>query len=268
MLFDKERVKGYYFKMIRSIVLTLGSFTAVQIVFTIITGSVQSIPVQIILLYILLNIVFNSVLALVLSKKKHLFSDLETGIVLDRINLANRITLFRLTSLPTVHYIFSTLISTETAILFPIVLGILFLTDTADGFIARKLKQITRIGQMLDSIGDYALLALISIIYFQIGFLPVWLFLIIIFRLFFQAGGMLLFILIKKPVRTRATPGGKISIAATMVLYIIELVRLSPKSGLLPLVHIIEIITGIVICILFFEKLIIFFKQGKSPPSA
>lgn len=254
--------------MIRSIILTLGSFTAVQIVFTIITGSVQSIPVQIILLYILLNIVFNSILALALSKKKHLFSDLETGIVLDRINLANRITLFRLTSLPTVHYVFSTLLSTETAILFPIVLGILFLTDTADGFIARKLKQITRIGQMLDSIGDYALLALISIIYFQIGFLPVWLFLIIIFRLFFQAGGMLLFILIKKPVRTRATPGGKISIAAIMILYIIELARLSPKSGLLPLVHIIEIITGIVICILFLEKLIIFFKQGKSPPSA
>lgn len=268
MLFDKERVKLYYFTMIRSIFLTLGFYACIQLFFTGATGFVAELPGQTIALYFCLILLYHALIAFLLLKNRLLFSNPDTGAVLNRINIANRITLFRITSLPTVYYLFDCLSGTYLNILFPIALAILFLSDMADGFLARKLKQITRIGQMLDSIGDYSLIGLISIIYLRKGILPLWLFAIILFRLFFQASGMLLFILLKKPVPARSTPGGKISIAAIMALYSIELIKIFSKPELLNLVRTVEMVTGLLIGILIFEKLLIFIRQGKASPKS
>ena len=64
----------------------------------------------------------------------------------------------------------------EMKILLPIVLALVFLTDSFDGQIARRTNQITKIGQMLDSISDYSLLVVISVVYYRNEIVPLWFF--------------------------------------------------------------------------------------------
>jgi len=151
----------------------------------------------------------------------------------------------------------------EIKLMLPILLAAVFLTDAFDGLVARKKKQITKIGAMLDSISDYSLLAVISIVYYLHNIVPRWFFVLIFCRLFLQTLGMFVFILLKKPVSTTSTWGGKITIASTMTLYIIELVRLYLPKGIDPAFRVIEYICGALVFILYFEKALIFFHQGK-----
>jgi CDP-diacylglycerol--glycerol-3-phosphate 3-phosphatidyltransferase len=73
---------------------------------------------------------------------------------------------------------------------------------------------------MLDSISDYSLLGVISIVYYTNEILPGWFFAIILIRLFLQALGMFIFILLGRPLPMQSTWGGKITIATTMALYL------------------------------------------------
>jgi len=117
-------------------------------------------------------------------------------------------------------------------------------------------------GAMLDSTSDYILLGVISIVYYRHNIVPHWFFYVIILRLFLQGVGMLVFIILKKPVAIKSTWGGKITIATTMALYIIELIKLYVPSRLDVFFRIAEFTSGAIILLLCFEKGAIFIKQG------
>jgi CDP-diacylglycerol--glycerol-3-phosphate 3-phosphatidyltransferase len=191
------------------------------------------------------------------------FYNESTNQPLYKINTANRVTLLRLSSLPTIAFLLRHKELVEIKTLLPILLILLFLTDSFDGHIARHRKQITKMGQMLDSISDYSLLAVISVVYFQNNIVPHWFFYLIFIRLFLQAFGMLIFIIMKKPVEIKSTWGGKITIATTMVLYVLELVKLWLPHHFDNIFKILEYISGAIILILYLEKARIFFRQGE-----
>ncbi|WP_432846260.1 CDP-alcohol phosphatidyltransferase family protein [Treponema denticola] len=111
--------------------------------------------------------------------------------MLEKVNLANGITLLRISSVPLIAFLLKQNSIEQIKIILAVVLILVFLTDFFDGFIARKFNQETRIGRMLDSMSDYSLLALVSIVYYQLGLLPNWFFYLIFVRLMFQALGML-----------------------------------------------------------------------------
>jgi CDP-diacylglycerol--glycerol-3-phosphate 3-phosphatidyltransferase len=150
----------------------------------------------------------------------------------------------------------------EIKTILPILLGLVFLTDSFDGQIARRKKQITRMGAMLDSTSDYILLGVISIVYYRHNIVPHWFFYLIILRLFLQGLGMLVFIILKKPVEIKSTWGGKITIATTMSLYVIELIKLYVPANLEFFFRIAEYASGTIILLLCFEKGLIFLRQG------
>ena len=249
--------------MDKSIRRTVLLYTILQLFFIVIFCLTDTVPYASAFVYGIVTAVFHLALYIFLMRFKADFYNRSTNEPLTRINLANRITLLRISSLPMIVFLLANMELGEIKLMLPILLALIFLTDAFDGLVARKGKQITKIGAMLDSISDYSLLAVISIVYYLHNIVPRWFFFLIFCRLFLQALGMFVFILLKKPVSTTSTWGGKITIASTMTLYIIELVRLYLPQSIAPAFRVIEYACGALVFILYFEKALIFFHQGK-----
>ena len=249
--------------MERSIFRTVLCYSVLQLLFITLFGPMQSVSAKSIAIYGAASVILHILLFAFLMYFKTDFFNQSTGMPLSKINMANRITLLRISSLPTIAFLLHHNDINQIRYILPFLLILVFLTDSFDGQIARRRKQITRMGSMLDSISDYALLFVISIVYFRNEIVPHWFFFLIFFRLFLQAMGMLVFILLRKPIEAKSTWGGKITIATTMTLYVIELVRLFLPQEYGYIFRIIEYISGVIILFFCFEKARIFFHQGK-----
>lgn len=210
-------------------------------------------------------ILWHSLLLFFLILYKSEFVNVENNLALEKINLANGMTLFRISSVPLIAFLLKQHEIEYIKILLAIFLVLIFLTDFFDGFIARKFNQETKIGRMLDSMSDYSLLALVSIVYYQMGLVPNWFFYLIFGRLMFQTMGMLFFILLKFPVEIKSTRGGKITIAATMILYSIKMLQFFvPFSDNFKQLFLIgEYSCGFIIFVFLFEKIFIFYDHYK-----
>ncbi len=103
------------------------------------------------------------------------------------MNLPNLLTIFRILIIPV--FIFVLLINTPKGDL--IAAGIFMVaafTDTLDGYLARKWKQITKLGTILDPLADKILIAAALIILVEIGRLPGWIAIVILAREFAVTG--------------------------------------------------------------------------------
>lgn len=238
-------------------------YLLLQLFFILLVCMARNVPYYSFLIYGGASVSLHAILFFFLLHFRKDFYNQSTDKPLSKINMANRITLLRISSLPTIAFLLRHKEIVEIKNLLPFLLILLFLTDSFDGQIARRRKQITKMGTMLDSISDYSLLTVISIVYFRNNIVPAWFFMLIFLRLFFQAAGMLVFILMKKPVEIKSTWGGKITIATTMTLYVIELVRLFLPANYGYIFKVIEYVSGAIILVFCFEKAFIFFRQGK-----
>jgi CDP-diacylglycerol--glycerol-3-phosphate 3-phosphatidyltransferase len=192
----------------------------------------------------------------------------ETKKKLDRLNAANKITLFRITMAPVL--LFLILGATRYRVL-PVLLPLMaltFLSDVADGSISRINHERTFIGQILDSSGDYLMVGLIAVFYWILELLPGWLFLLILLRLIFNSLCMLSLFLVHKKLKPATTIGGKITIASMMGLFILELLRLA-FPGIPPLCFYIEIFAAVILCLSMVDKGVYFVKklrEAGNPP--
>lgn len=250
--------------MQKSIVLTISGYSLVQIGLIAIFAHLDNAQLSLFAFYALFTIILHVILALFLLHFRHFFSDHITGKPMTRINAANLITLMRISSVPAIAFLLRKSDTAEIKIILPVILALVFLTDTFDGQIARKRHQITRIGQMLDSISDYCLLAVISVAYLQNDIVSAWFFVLIFLRLFLQAFGMLIFLILRRPVEAKSTWGGKIAIATTMSLYLLELIRLYLPASLTAAFQYLEYAAGAIVFLSFFEKAFIFFRHSKN----
>ncbi|GIP43029.1 CDP-diacylglycerol--glycerol-3-phosphate 3-phosphatidyltransferase [Paenibacillus sp. J45TS6] len=111
------------------------------------------------------------------------------------MNLANRITIIRITMIPLFmlcFYFYSNVASSEqapiwntmsyvlTVFLFVLAAG----TDKLDGYVARKYNQITNLGKLLDPLADKLLISAALIMMAEAGMVPGWMAVIIIGREF------------------------------------------------------------------------------------
>jgi phosphatidylglycerophosphate synthase len=184
---------------------------------------------------------------------------------LDRVNLANKLTLFRLSSLPTALFVL--LASKDFPIRLPLValVVLVFASDYLDGYVSRKDNEITRLGKMMDSISDYALLFALSIVFYYFHIIPSWFLKLLIIRLLGQACMMLLVLAVKKQVVVRTSFMGKATVASTMVLYVVELLRLF--TSLHPMIYrLMEYAVAVVIALSIIDKIILMVKDLRTVP--
>jgi len=213
--------------------------------------------------YLVSNIVITSVLLLILLRGRKDFYNLETEEKLTKVNAATILTLFRITSLP------SLVILLSASRVYPILpwlatyLILAFLTDLLDGYISRSLHQTTRIGQYLDSMSDYAVLLAVAITFAQYGLVSRWFFIATLVRFFAQwlMAGIVFFVR-HGNMTPRSSFLGKASVFATMVVYAANVLTLfkwfdPAKSFIL----ILEIITTLVLAISLIEKIWFFIQE-------
>jgi len=249
--------------MVRSILRTVGVYLFLQLSFGFVFVYMEHLPASSWIIFFVPSLLIHTGLGFFLIGFRKAFTIIPSGETLHHINIANKITLLRISSLPTIAFLLVYNETIELRVVLPVLLIMLFMTDSFDGQVARRMKQITRMGQMLDSISDYSLLAVISIVYYINHIVPRWMFYIIFFRLLLQALGMFVFILLRKPLPVSSTWGGKITIATIMTLYVLEMVRLFTPHNLDALFIALEYLSGLIILLLSFEKARIFFRQGR-----
>lgn len=110
-----------------------------------------------------------------------------------------------------------------------IIVAIIFISDYLDGYLARKLNQITELGKLLDPLADKIAVLIVSIALLQIEKLPFYLFLAIILRdaLIFFGG---IYVTQKIGYILPSNIIGKLSVNILALYYIILIFTdLSPK---------------------------------------
>lgn len=191
------------------------------------------------------------------------------GKPLNRVNLPIFITLIRITSLPSIIYLI--MLKPRYPVLIPLIIYTVFafISDFLDGNISRRTHQTTKIGAYLDSMSDYAVLIAISIAYIIYNLLPVWFFVLVMFRLFFQwAAAGVLSILHQKITPHHSSWLAKASIFLIMLMYAAALLQFIPAvRDIFPLIiRIFEWTVSPVIVISLIEKVAGFVLELKSVP--
>ncbi|MCG8570947.1 MAG: CDP-alcohol phosphatidyltransferase family protein [Spirochaetes bacterium] len=115
------------------------------------------------------------------------FKDMHTGKEIHCLNISNTLSSLRFTQVPILVAMFHiTLIRKDDfmiklAIL--IFIGLVWATDLADGYLARKLGEVTRIGTIIDPVGDFLMITSFTLLLFNHHLISNWLFGLIIFRI-------------------------------------------------------------------------------------
>lgn len=184
-----------------------------------------------------------------------------SGRELTRVNLANILTLVRISTLPTILFL---IIGTKGGRIPPatfVVTALVLLTDLLDGFASRTLKQGTRIGRMLDSISDYFLLAVLAIVLSYFRFIHAWYFCIVLGRLFFQAFGMAVFFLAKRPIEPKPTFFGKVTVASTMIVFALSILNGFLAEPFHRAFLVLEVVAAGLVAVSMVDKGIVFAKH-------
>lgn len=131
------------------------------------------------------------------------------------MNLPNKLTLLRVFLVPV--FVIFMLITPEWSRWVALAIFIIAsLTDTADGYIARKYNLVTDFGKFMDPLADKLLVCAAMICLIQTGQLKAWMVIVIISREFIISGFRL--IAVEKGVVIAASMWGKVKTVVQMVM--------------------------------------------------
>ncbi len=183
-------------------------------------------------------------------------------------NLPNSLTLFRIFLVPLLVVVLLTKYSNRLGLGIFLVAAI---TDFFDGYVARRMNKVTRLGALLDPIADKLLMSAASISLVELGLAKAWMIVIIIGREFAVSG--LRSIAAQQGVTIAASPLGKTKTISQVVA--ISLAILSYELGefnftatlALWVVVIFSLISGIDYFIKF-SRAVLTGSDDQTPPSA
>lgn len=220
------------------------------------------------IVYYITSGVYAALTAAALIRLQDTLRYLPSGAHLRRLNTANLLSLFRLTSIPTIMGFL--LIAQEVNRIYIILLpyiAVVFLSDFFDGYIARKHKEQTQFGKYLDSSSDYLLLFAFTGAYLCTKAVPSWFALLVLFRLLLQTLWIIIVYIKWKSLEHKNTFLGKAAVFSIMLVYAFELFELFsfPWIGNSTAVTILEWTAGAVVFASIFDKLILMKrpKRGK-----
>ncbi|NLJ46398.1 MAG: hypothetical protein GX430_07540 [Treponema sp.] len=255
-------------RLSRSIYLSVSGFLVFQVLLFLAFFLAYRMNGSYLRLFLSTTLIFHlAILAFLLAFRKS-FALVEDGRSLARVNLANEVTLARISSLPTLLILI--VASKEYPIKAPllVLVSLAFLTDFADGWISRASRQVTFIGRMLDAISDYSVLIVLSIVFHYYGLIPEWFFWTVIVRLVFQGAGMAVLLMARRPIRTQSTLMGKAAIFSTMALFTLEILRAVVRWEITWVWRSLEYAAGAIVFVSIFEKAALFAAQlRRKPPS-
>lgn len=129
-------------------------------------------------------------------------------------NLPNALTLSRIFLVPLLVVVLLTR-TDRWELIGGAIFGVAALTDWLDGYLARRRKQITRLGIMLDPVADKLLISAAFISLVQVGLAPAWMVVVIVGREFAVMG--LRMVAVQEGIQIPASPLGKGKMATQVV---------------------------------------------------
>lgn len=130
------------------------------------------------------------------------------------MNTANKLTLFRVVLIPV--FLVCLYLTFPSHLLVALVIFVVAsFTDFADGYIARHYHQVTDFGKFMDPLADKLLVMSAMAWFVQIGWMPAWVFFIVIARELAVTG--LRLIAVEQGRVIAAGKSGKVKTASTMV---------------------------------------------------
>lgn len=217
-------------RLVSSITVTIVGLFAFQALFFFSLMALVGVEREEISYYLTVLLMVHAALLIFLVAMRDSFHVLPSRRPLDRINLTNVMTLIRISSTPTILYLLILAETYPVTTIIVIFTALVFLTDLLDGQISRRTGQITRIGQYLDSMSDYAVLIAVTIAFAHYSLIARWFFRLVMVRLLFQWVGMGLLLIVRGHVEPKTTLWGKTSVFATMTLYSVALLKLVPRA--------------------------------------
>lgn len=149
------------------------------------------------------------------------------------MNLPNKSTLFRIILVPIMVIVSffdipgSFLGISTTMWIMELIFIIASITDKLDGYLARKNNQVTNFGKFLDPIADKILVVAAMILFVEMGRLPAWIPIIVIFREFAVSGYRLIAVQNSGKV-IAANVWGKLKTVTQMIAIILMFLTTQP----------------------------------------
>lgn len=249
-------------RVVPSILLSTGVLLALQLAVFFIVASRQALQEKVVP-FVLSCVAVHLVLLAFLLIMRGDFALVPSGRHLRRINIANLLSMFRISSTPSI--LFYLMLSKDYGTL-PVLLlftGVAFLTDLFDGFLSRRLHQVTRIGRYLDSMSDYGILLVICFAIDYFGLISDWFFLLVLIRFFGQGLGMGALLVYHGSVESRATFLGKVAVFSTMLTFGLSLLQLLPsiEETMGRVITVLEFPVAVLLVVSLVEKLLLL-KEG------
>jgi CDP-diacylglycerol--glycerol-3-phosphate 3-phosphatidyltransferase len=154
------------------------------------------------------------------------------------MNLPNSLTVVRMFLVPLLVVVLLTefegrrILGVPKELVAAAIFGLASLTDWLDGYLARRRRQVTWLGQMLDPIADKLLTSAAFISLVQLGLAPAWMVAIVIGREF--AITALRSLAYSKGVTIPASPLGKIKMASQVTCILLVILGWGPLPWLAP----------------------------------
>jgi len=155
------------------------------------------------------------------------------------VNLPNSLTLVRMFLVPLLVVVLLTefegrrILGVSKELLGAAIFALASLTDWLDGYLARRRRQVTWLGQVLDPIADKLLTSAAFISLVQLNLAPAWMVALIIGREF--AITALRSVAYNKGVTIPASPLGKIKMASQVTAILLLILGWGPMPALAPL---------------------------------
>jgi phosphatidylglycerophosphate synthase len=206
-------------RLTRSILATIGIYLFCQALLFFAFALPAGFAREYMLPFLVSSAGFHAFLLGMLLLFKHDFVKESTGLRLERVNLANRITLLRVSTLPTL--LFLVMAARDFSIRVPLLalVVIVFASDFLDGYVSRRSGEVTKIGRMMDSSSDYSLLIVLTVVFYYFTFIPAWFFWLVVARLGLQVVLMGILMTVKRRIEPKTTFLGKVAVAGIMVSY-------------------------------------------------
>lgn len=211
--------------IIPNIIVTTLYLYAIQIGLLLVVSSAYRIKINLWNWYIPLTISMHAIIAIVLCLARRQFYTIPDNRYLSRVNLTNVLSLFRLSSTPTLILLAMHQDSRRIQTVIIVWVGAVFLSDFLDGIMARRLKQTTKIGQYIDSWSDYLILLTVTILLYSINYISVYLLISALVRFILPILGTIVVYIITRDTDHRTSWFGKSSVFSVMFVYAFSFMR-------------------------------------------
>jgi CDP-diacylglycerol--glycerol-3-phosphate 3-phosphatidyltransferase len=154
------------------------------------------------------------------------------------MNLPNALTLVRIFLVPLLVVVLLTefagrqILGVPKELIGAAIFGVASITDWLDGYLARRRRQVTWLGQVLDPIADKLLTSAAFISLVQLGLAPAWMVALIIGREFAITG--LRSLAYTKGITIPASPLGKVKMASQVTAILLLILGWRPVPWLAP----------------------------------